>query len=472
MKCSIRASQSIHKIPIILLILVTAVSCESFLEVELPKSRVVSETVYKDEGTAVAAISGIYHQMMYNGGFASGSFGSVTLVSGISADELVNYYDVTHYVEFYQNEITIRNSSNNSLWGSCYETIYAANAIMEGMANSTSLKNETKMQLEGESRFVRAFCYFYLVNLYGDVPLVRSTDYRVNSALPRAPVDQVYAFIADDLNKAKELLSADYISVERVRPNKAAAAALLARTYLYMKNWEKAEEQASVVISNSRYSLAADVNQVFLANSSEAIWQIINPGANTRTNEAAMFVLVSAPIGSSNPVALSDAVVSSFGAGDLRKQNWVGAVVSGANTYYYPWKYKNLTLGTPTTEYSMVLRLAEQYMIRAEARAMRDNLPGAIADLDVIRNRAHHFPLVKDANPGITKEDLLLAIEEERKLELFAEWGHRWLDLKRTGRTNALLSGKPHWDDTDVLYPIPEQEILNDPNLKPQNDGY
>lgn len=158
-----------YKAALLLVFLILA-SCESFLEVDLPKSRVVSETVYKSDGTALAAISGVYYQLATNG-FASGSYNSINLLSGLSADELVNYYDATAYVEFYQNAITIQNSTNNALWGSCYKAIYAANAIMEGVAGSGSLKKETKTQLEGEARFIRAFCHFYLVNLYGDVYL-------------------------------------------------------------------------------------------------------------------------------------------------------------------------------------------------------------------------------------------------------------------------------------------------------------
>lgn len=118
----------------------------------------------------------------------------------------------------------------------------------------------------------------------------------------------------------------------------------------------------------------------------------------------------------------------------------------------------------------MVLRLAEQYLIRAEARVKQGKLTGngsAAEDINEIRNRAG-----LGDTPASTDEELMAAIEQERKVELFAEWGHRWLDLKRTGRASALLSSKTHWDDTDVLYPIPQQEILNDPNLKPQNDGY
>ena len=119
----------------------------------------------------------------------------------------------------------------------------------------------------------------------------------------------------------------------------------------------------------------------------------------------------------------------------------------------------------------MVLRLAEQYLIRAEARAMQNNLQGAISDMDVIRQRAG-IDLIADIDPGIDREALLDLILEERKKELFAEWGHRWLDLKRSGTVSAVLGPiKPLWQDTDALFPIPGEEREKNSNLT-QNEGY
>ena len=119
----------------------------------------------------------------------------------------------------------------------------------------------------------------------------------------------------------------------------------------------------------------------------------------------------------------------------------------------------------------MVLRLAEQYLIRAEAKAYQDKLTDAIQDLDIIRNRAG-LSLIGDTNPSISKNDFLLAIEQERKVEMFSEWGHRWLDLKRTERAGQILGAlKPDWQDTDQLYPIPNSERLVNPRLT-QNPGY
>jgi hypothetical protein len=115
----------------------------------------------------------------------------------------------------------------------------------------------------------------------------------------------------------------------------------------------------------------------------------------------------------------------------------------------------------------MMLRLAEQYLIRAEARAQLENIPGAQEDLNAIRSRAG----LPDTDAD-DKASLLLAIERERQAELFAEGGHRWLDLKRTNRADAVLGPlKADWQTPDALFPIPDAERQLNPNLT-QNDGY
>lgn len=465
--------RSVKQLTFVVFFGIFLLSCENFLEVDLPKSRIVSEIVYKSDATATAAISGIYYQMMNNDGFAGGFFHSVTVLSGLSSDELVSHFEQDDlFTEFYQNELTPQHGANLVLWSSCYETIYSANAVLEGLAQSNSLSSETSTQLEGEARFIRAFCYFYLVNLFDDVPLVTSTDYRINRTAARTPATEVYDQIVEDLINAQELLNEEYISVEKVRPNKTAATALLARIYLYRKDWVNAEIQTTAIINDLRYSLESDLNNTFLANSNEAIWQMIQPFFGTGTREGELFTLTTSP-NSAQPVALTKSIVDAFEPGDLRSANWLGSYDDGTDVYYFSAKYKNTSqTGEPVnSEYSMILRLAEQYLIRAEARGRQGNLTGAIADLDMIRGRAQ-LPLIQDTNPGMSQGDLLLAIEQERKVELFTEWGHRWLDLKRTDRANTVLAAKPNWNPTDVLYPIPEQEMLNDPALKPQNHGY
>lgn len=117
---------------------------------------------------------------------------------------------------------------------------------MAGLTASTTVTASLKNQLLGEAKFLRAFNYFYLANLFGDVPLVLTPDYTVSGTLPRAPKADVYAQVVLDLLDAQKLLATTYpASGERTRVNQAAATALLARVYLYQQNWAAAETQAT-----------------------------------------------------------------------------------------------------------------------------------------------------------------------------------------------------------------------------------
>src|SRR5690606_35802333 len=139
-----------------------------------------------------------------------------------------------------------------------------------------------RQQLLGEALFCRAFFHFYLVNLFGPVPYVKTTDHLQNSVASRDGITLVYQHIINDLQESKKLLSENYMSpsntetTERVRPNTYAAAALLARVYLYLEQWSLAMEEANFVISNSTsYSLISHPTGVFLKNNKEAIWQLM-----------------------------------------------------------------------------------------------------------------------------------------------------------------------------------------------------
>lgn len=445
-------------------------SCSDFLDIDTPSTQIARRDVYQDDAAATSTINGIYSEMMFSSGFASGGISSVTLLAGRSADDFVNH-SKSQTAEFSSNNVTDNNNSlRNNLWREAYRYIYFANSILEGLEQSQNVTVPVRKQLKGEALFVRAFCHLYLVNLFGDVPLLTGTDFRINSEAHRSASTDVYDQIVSDLAMAKELLAADYSfsANQRTRPNRWAASALLSRVHLYRNDWSESEEEASAVIDNPLYSLEGNLNAVFLKNSKEAIWQLIPHEGTINTREGATFILTATP----TELSLSNSLLRSFEDGDLRNAEWIRSIDINGNIYHYPYKYK-VKSGATMNEYSMVLRVAEQYLIRAEARAQLDNIEGAISDLDAIRQRAG-LPRYQDTQPGMTKQQVLTAIENERRIELFSEWGHRWLDLKRTGKADEVLGVEkgPDWQPTDVLYPIPFSEIQNNRNLLPQNPGY
>jgi starch-binding outer membrane protein, SusD/RagB family len=470
----------------ILLLLLTQSGCTKLVEVNTPITEITGASVYNSDATASAVLTGIYTNLSSSYFPSPGGLTSMSVFPSLSADELSVFGNFNPtYLAYYTNSLTSTNVGSGDFWDNIYQVIYVVNSAIEGLTPSTSLTPAVKQQLLGEAYFIRAFCYFYLVNLYGDVPLVTGIDYSVNGILPRAPKLQVWQQITADLQTAQSLLIANYLDAslltqtnERVRPTLGAASALLARAFLYQQQWDSAIAASTEVINNkSLYSLDT-LNGVFLANSNEAIWQLQPVNAGQNTQDAILFVLPpSGPDGSSFPVYLDTILVNAFEPGDIRRANWVDSVIAGGITYYYPYKYKALpsqpvnNIYPPPTEYEMVLRLAEQYLIRAEAEIEKNDLSGATADLNTIRSRAGLANTT-----AATQTELLNAIYHERQVELFTEWGHRWLDLKRTGNVTATMSVVTplkggSWSDYKQWYPISLHEIQYDPNLV-QNSGY
>jgi hypothetical protein len=463
-------SSSRHKIQFtrlsILTIILLCSSCSS-IEVDEPNYLVSDALVFSDDDIAESSIIGIYNKLISPSSFANGNNGSVTYLSGLSADEIIYIGSSVTDTPVGENSILSVNAKIQNLWNTAYNVIYGSNAVLEGLELSTTLTEETKSRLTGEAKFIRAFSYFYLTNLFGDVPIVTTTNYLTNSLIEQVQPNKVYELIIKDLTDAKQLLPSNYVnySNERIRATTGVASSLLARVYLYTEQWGLAEAEASTSINNTGlYSLKSDLNTIFLKNSSEAIWQLqpIFPWYNAYEGQFNFSSLTSPP----STKALSPDLATGFNINDTRKIEWIGSRTFGADTFYHPHKYK-VGFAANVTEYSMVFRLAEQYLIRAEARARLSNITGSQDDLNAIRNRAG-LPntLATDTN------SLIDAILEERRFELFYEWGHRWLDLKRLGKASEVLGPiKTEWQDTDVLYPIPQNDMDTNPNLN-QNAGY
>ena len=437
-------------------------SCKKFVEVPLPVNQPATATIFSDDQTATSAINGLYSSMMIQN--LSVMNAGLTLYPALSADELLNTSPDAGISAFTNNALNGSNAiADASFWKKTYNLIYHANAILKGLDNSSALSESTKNQLTGEAKFVRAFCYFYLINLFGDVPYITGTDYEVNAVIPRTGTVEVYDKIVTDLLAAKELMNSDYPSPEKLRPNKWVAAALLARIYLYENNWAEAEAASTEVITAGNYNLP-DLNAVFLANSDEAIWQLLPVLTYLNTADGFTFIPYSATV--MPPYIITDWLLNAFENNDQRKVSWLKSNTVNGQLYYHPFKYK-VRSGIEVKEYNMVLRLAEQYLIRAEARTQLNNISGAQADINILRTRAG----LPNTTAG-TELLLLQAVEHERQIEFFAEWGHRWFDLNRTKRSDTILgSKKPGWQPTDALYPIPVSEIQANTQLT-QNPGY
>lgn len=449
---------------LITLVLLSLNACDSFTEVELPTSQLTGESVYQDVTTAKAALADIYARMRDGGVVSGAQFGGTPLMANY-ADDMEFFGGNADIEQFNKHTLQPSNSFLAILWDRTYGELYAINALLEGVQKSTAIKGEDKDRLIGEALFLRAYLNFYLVNLFGDIPYVTSADYTINTTIGRTPQAEVWQNMVNDLLQAEALIPQTYPTTERVRPNKSTVTALLARVYLYMGNYSEAEAHATTVLSNPLYTWDTNPATAFLKESPAIIWSAQSGAAGLNTQDGRSYIFSFGP--PSKP-AMSDGLRNAFEPGDLRRTNWVRSITDGTNFWYQAYKYKRNLSTTPSQEYTVLFGMAEQYLIRAEARAIVGDISGAQQDLNVIRSRAGLPDTTAD-----TSASLMQAILNERRVELFTEQSHRWFDLKRTGNAAMALSGvKPGWKNTDLLLPIPEKELLLNSNLLPQNPGY
>lgn len=439
-------------------------SCSNFVEVEAPKNILIAETVFTDAATVESALANIYYNLREQG-LVSGNFGMTTSL-GIYSDELDYYGFDTDQIQLFTNNVSPGNQRITSWWSHAYYLIYCANDILMGVDRSNALTLEEKDSFKGQALFIRGYVHSLLADLFGDIPYITTADYLETNRVSRMPLVTVQEMVINDLNAAIELMEGlDIDSGERILPDHHVAKALLARRYLYTEQWDVAEATATELIDN--YGLEPNLDNVFLKESLETIWQLKSGLSPRNTQEANQLVIQIIP---DQKYALTDNLLAAFEEGDLRWMHWTGSISNTDNTVtlFFAHKYKALLTETQRLEYSIVFRCAEQYLIRAEARALQGNFQGAKEDINHIRNRAGLAGTTSNTLP-----ELLEAIGQERRVELFTEHGQRWLDLKRTGTADEVLGPiKPYWQTTDVRFPIPQTELELNPNLLPQNNGY
>jgi hypothetical protein len=445
-----------------LFLTVLATSCNKLIEIPPSKNQIESSVVFQDSTTATAALLGAYYTL----GTAHTSMKFISLY----ADEFSSTSAAAVNIEYANGSLLSTNSTNATLWSSLYSVIFQSNSVLEGVQNASRLSISAKTRLSAEARFLRAYAHFYLLNFYDHVPLVLSTDVDLNRTITQASADEIYNRITQDLREASESLGTNYQGSGRVRANQYAAAALLARIYLYRQNWQQAADHATKVISSGSYNLqTVKPEDVFLSTSPEAILQfwVIN-GFLTDVAQLIPSTAATLPV-----YPIHSSLYQAFEASDQRKSKWIGLNTvnnSGQTTVYpYPAKYKARVVATTRPEFIMALRLGEQYLIRAEAMANLNQVPQAVDDLNMIRTRSGLAPI----NRNISQTACLEAIAKERRIELFGEWGHRFLDLKRTAKLDQVIGTlKPAWKaSVSKAFPIPNNEIIYNNKLK-QNDGY
>jgi hypothetical protein len=415
-----------------------------------PTNAIPAADAFKDKKGIEKGVRGAYTSFQ-----GLSYYGRTFLIfSDLAADNLENPIDGTalDYRQVDNNNILPENGAVGGIWNIAYEGINTANNVIDKVPGIADMTEAEKNNALGELYFIRALNHFNLVNLFGAIPLKTSPTVGVtNLNAPRRSVDDVYSQIISDLQFAETNIT----NTTKNRASRYAAKALLARVYLYHGDYALAAAKATEVI-NGPFSLPA-YDVVFGDDgSAETIFEI--DFTDLVRNRIAEYNFPKT-LNGRREVAPTAELLAAYEAGDDRYD----ASLAFAGQLPYAIKYDDLSIGADNV---IVLRLAEMYLIRAEALARTaGNIQAIRDDIDVIRNRAN----LPDT-PANTHADLLRVIEKERRVE-FAFEGHRWFDLVRTERAIDVLPNVKNANQT--LFPIPLAELLtnSDPQMT-QNPGY
>ncbi|WP_027375701.1 RagB/SusD family nutrient uptake outer membrane protein [Kaistella palustris] len=438
------------------------VSCEKLIEVDLPANQIASGTVFADAQTAEAALAGVYAGVWGNSPLAGDKIG---LLLSLYTDDL-DFYSPTStngMPEVYNNGLIPSNPVVYSQWTAAYQQVYACNAVIEGCEQSETLVAADRKRISGEALLIRSILLFNLQQIFGDIPYPVSTDYHLNQAISRKASAEVLQLLEGHFKESADALEDSYRNSERIYLNKKAAQLMLAKVYMQEQRLAEAETLLKIIVGNNMYVIQNDVTKTFKKTGTNIIWQLKPANNGDATKEAIAYYFDYMP---PYNYALSSDFMTSLSANDLRRAAWTKAVTVGGNTWYRPYKYRNLTGNTD--EYSVVFRIEEVYLLLAETLAQQNKVSEALPYLNATRVRAALPPV---AAP-ITKSEVLNEILLEDRREFFTETGHRFFDLKRMDRLDLLLTKKPNWKAHHRVWPIPEKELLLNPNLKPQNTGY
>jgi starch-binding outer membrane protein, SusD/RagB family len=490
-----------------------------------PEVFVAQTQVFKDQAGATAAVTGIYTQLQ------TLKKSDYALIGIIGTDEARCTYQSQGYGDYWANVFgldvyDIKFSSQNyqlsGFWQDCYLGIANANAAIAGIPNATIPDPSVKNRLLGESKFMRALFYFYLVQLYGDIPLrTEATPYSVG--VKRSPVKDVYSLIISDLQFAITNCWIKSKNPDVGRASVEAAKGLLGKVYLTTGDYNDAKTTFEDLITNNGLTLLADYTQLFDGqheNNAESLFEIqysLDPN-----NTQGLQNLFGSYAGPGIPYETFNIHTPGYGgsviittayyadtlfdtAHDKRylASLWPHRYDGSGNTMDW-WvdpglpTYRKYDIGTTDIDINnsgknlYYLRAADIYLMYAEVLNELGQTTQALTPLNTVRNRAGLVNLEIAWGSTPTQAGLRTELLEERSRELGGE-GWRWFDLKRTGTLVARVlqhdnprpyyvaingSGDPHPAQNvsaqNNLYPIPLSELQTNPalSLNDQNPGY
>ncbi|MDO7846135.1 RagB/SusD family nutrient uptake outer membrane protein [Hymenobacter sp. M29] len=484
-----------------------ATSCkEDILQIQ-PVANNTVDGFYQNEIQVNQGVMAIYNgtlSLPENSYWFLAEFRSDNIAADIATVQR-DYSDVSNF------NTTSQTQQLQATWTDLYEIVYRANVLQERIQPFTFARVN---QFKGEARFLRALAYFDLVRFFGAVPIVDKTlTIEQSKLVPRAPVADVYKFIADDLLFAADNLPATYTAADKGRATKWAAKALLAKVYLTMYGYPLRQASALplakqqlmdvyAAASPTTFSVAANFADLFKsANDNKyAVFEIQFQSGGTGlgnpipwqqgqvfptnwspfTGFAADFTLPPALFGANWPkvdkrkAATLDSVV----------RNAAGTIVAG-RPEFTKFLEKGAAGVQNRTDYANnfpIIRFEDVVLMYAEVLTEENNIALAIPLVNQIRTRSGLTAFTAASPEAASQAAFRAAILKERRYEFVAE-GQRWHDLVRTGNaisvmtafkrsTTAAGASFRQLDDHDLIFPIPLLELRINPGFWQQNPGY
>ncbi len=435
----------------------TIMSCNKVLDVK-PTDSVAAEDAIQNKAGVEHALIGSYHALQATGLY----YLNAMVVGDIAADNLTHTGTMMDYSHIENKPIPAENSIVEGMWSGAYNGLNCVNNILVKLPGIEGLTQDEYNQYEGEALYIRGLLHYYLVTYFGGVPIQTQPTLDLSRIeIARNSEAEVYTQIINDLTAAKAKLSKTKV---KGRANKYAASALLARVYLSkfqilgdQPSANLAITESSYVIDSAGYTLATDYASLFNPknNTNESIFEVVFDAQNFTRLAQYYF---SRNLSGRYEFAPETELIQSYEPADTLRLK-ASIAYDTVTKQPYGFKYKDVSGGT---DHVYVLRLAEMYLIRAEALAYSNGSIASIqADINIIRKRAG-LENTKADNIAALK----LAIENERRHEFVFE-GQRWPDLVRTKRAVAVLG----INEKFTLFPIPLSEMQTN-SLMTQNDGY
>ncbi|MBS1662824.1 MAG: RagB/SusD family nutrient uptake outer membrane protein [Bacteroidetes bacterium] len=468
---------------------------------ENPKTFIAPDDFFANASQCTQAVNGSYSSLY-------SIYGAVNFwqVTDLGTDLIVTA-DASNLL-FNNYTFNSGNTGASGMWSALYTAVKNANMVINRVSQA-KIDTALRARLVGETKFLRGLYYFNLSNIFGDVPLwTDELDAATVSKLKRSPVADVRAQIIKDLTEAAPVLPLKYGASDVGRATQGAALALLAKVYLYNKDWANAQATALRVVQAGQYSLLPNYADVFdiqnrYKNNAESVFEVQfkrDPATNNNVKTHSMVTYYMMAIDPNNKtyagVDFGNTTItgffvmcptlrldSLFEANDNRKNVVLGYGYNGQTFNRWPrpnhpWfgpKFWDLqATGQVSGKDLYVLRYADVLLMLAEAYNEQGNTAGSIQYLNMIRKRAG----LADLAAGLSQDDLRKQVMKERGIEFVGEFQRKW-DLVRWGKLQEAIQSIAYDNPTGAvnikpymnLFPISATDIVINPNLT-QNPGY